>query len=232
MSAISEYRQQAQQSATDAAAIGGARRARSKPDCTGTSTSRRAAALADAASNGFPNGGNVTVIGGHPPSSGPFSSNHCAISRHASTAATCRPTSRGCSAISTACAETTQASAMVRPQTGGACIYLLSATDEIELQRREHSGRRNAASTDQRHRKFQRRERSTCRASAMPVRRPTKTARLYQLATPAPMLPVADPCQEIAGCSYLANNPPSTSSCTSFNGNGWSGTLPPAVTAT
>ncbi len=34
-------------------------------------------------------------------------------------------------------------------------------------------------------------------------------------AQPTPMLPVADPCPEIAGCAYLAANPPLTGGCSS-----------------
>ena len=33
------------------------------------------------------------------------------------------------------------------------------------------------------------------------------------------------PCPEISGCAYLAANPPSTSNCTDFNGNGYIGAL-------
>ncbi len=32
-------------------------------------------------------------------------------------------------------------------------------------------------------------------------------------AQPTPMLPVADPCPEIAGCAYLKANPPPTGGC-------------------
>jgi hypothetical protein len=35
----------------------------------------------------------------------------------------------------------------------------------------------------------------------------------FDEASPEPMLPVADPCPEITGCNYLANNPPATTSC-------------------
>jgi hypothetical protein len=41
------------------------------------------------------------------------------------------------------------------------------------------------------------------------------------------MLPVADPCPEIAGCAYLAANPPPTSGCTSLSEHGFNGTLSP-----
>ncbi len=38
---------------------------------------------------------------------------------------------------------------------------------------------------------------------------PNENSATFTEATPAPMLPVEDPCPEIAGCYYLANNPPS-----------------------
>ncbi len=59
-----EYRQQAQQTATDAAAAGGAE-ALLHAGCP-NSTAANAAALANAANNGFPNAGNVTVTPAQP----------------------------------------------------------------------------------------------------------------------------------------------------------------------
>jgi hypothetical protein len=44
-------------------------------------------------------------------------------------------------------------------------------------------------------------------------------------ASPAPMLPVADPCPEIVGCNELAQNPPSPSNCTPLTAK--SGTIDP-----
>jgi|GEM_PF-2499196 len=48
----------------------------------------------------------------------------------------------------------------------------------------------------------------------------------FTLATPAPALPILDPCVHIAGCNYLANNPPSTASCPNLNDNNQFPTLP------
>ena len=73
-----EYSQQAQQNATDAAAIGGAQQL-VKSNCTGGSGAK-SAAVADAASNGFINAGNVAVTANSPPQSGPYAGNSCAIS--------------------------------------------------------------------------------------------------------------------------------------------------------
>lgn len=55
---------------------------------------------------------------------------------------------------------------------------------------------------------------------------PNENGATFPKATPAAMLPVSDPCGAIAGCAYLANNPPAHTSCGSFNGNGFSGPVP------
>jgi hypothetical protein len=47
----------------------------------------------------------------------------------------------------------------------------------------------------------------------------------FTQASPIQILPVADPCPEIAGCAYLTSNPPSTSNCNGVYGN--NGTLTP-----
>jgi len=73
-----EYRQQTQQTATDAAAAGGAE-ALLHAGCP-NSTAANNAALANASNNGYPNGGNILVTPNNPPASGPFASNPCAVS--------------------------------------------------------------------------------------------------------------------------------------------------------
>ncbi len=74
-----EYRQQAQQSATDAAALGGAQQL-VRSNCSGA-TAARAAAQFDATNNAFSNGVNgVAVNPVTPPSWGPYAGNNCAIS--------------------------------------------------------------------------------------------------------------------------------------------------------
>ena len=47
----------------------------------------------------------------------------------------------------------------------------------------------------------------------------------YPVATPTPMLPVADPCADITGCANIAANPPSSSGCTALTQSG--GTIRP-----
>ena len=54
---------------------------------------------------------------------------------------------------------------------------------------------------------------------------PNENGANFTNATPVPMLIVSDPCPEIPGCAYLTANPPPTSSCTAYNGNGYNGAL-------
>jgi hypothetical protein len=42
----------------------------------------------------------------------------------------------------------------------------------------------------------------------------------FTMATPAPMLPIADPCPSIPGCAYITANPPSQTNCTGVNTSG------------
>jgi uncharacterized membrane protein len=73
-----EYWQNAQQAATDAAAIGAAQQLLSK-GC-GSQSSAVAAADFDAANNGFATSNpNITVTVNDPPASGPYANNSCAI---------------------------------------------------------------------------------------------------------------------------------------------------------
>lgn len=215
-----EYQQQAQQNATDAAAIGGAQQL-VHSNCTGGSNAQ-SAALADAASNGFPNTGTVTVTADSPPSSGPFSGNHCAVSVSINSGHVSSFFARlfGISSVT----ESTQGVAMVQASNYGACIYLLSPTVQTNLNGANIQGPGCAIDINDTVNFNGATVKSPFIGYAGPA--PNENGTTFQQATPAPMLPIADPCPGIAGCSYLANNAPSTSSCTSFNGNGWSGALP------
>src|SRR5271165_7572648 len=117
-----EYRQQAQQTATDAAAVGGAQ-SLVRSNCSGASGAV-AAAQSDAASNGFANGGNVTVYATSPPSAGPYAGNNCAVyvsinTQHVSTFFA------HLFGYPSGMTETTQAVSAVTANSD-ACIYLLS----------------------------------------------------------------------------------------------------------
>jgi hypothetical protein len=217
-----EFQQQAQQSATDAAAIGGAQQL-VHSNCTGGANAK-AAALADAASNGFPNGGNIVVSANSPPTSGPFSGNACAVS----VSITANHVSSFFAKLFGApngVTESTQGVATVAASNYGACIYLLSPTVETNMNGANIQGPGCAIDINDTINFNGATVKSPYIGYAGPA--PNINGSTFQLATPAPMLPIADPCPGIAGCSYVANNPPSQSNCTSFNGNGWTGTLSP-----
>lgn len=61
-----------------------------------------------------------------------------------------------------------------------------------------------------------------------PGRAPNENGAVFPEATPAPSMPAKDPCPNIPGCNYLANNRPSTSGCMFHpNYNGMTATLLP-----
>jgi len=216
-----KYEQQAQQNATDAAALGGAQQ------LVRSSCSNPAAAIgganADAASNAFPNGGNVAVTPNSPPTSGAFSGNGCAISVNITTSHVTTYFSRllGYPGGMTV---TTHATAVVGSNSAS-CIYILSPTVSTNFNGANIQAPNCAIAIN-----------NTANFNGATIKAPfigyggnapNENGANFPLASPAPMLPVADPCPEIPGCSYLAANPPSTGSCQSFNGNGWSGQLLP-----
>lgn len=215
-----EFRQQAQQSATDAAAQGGAD-ALVKAGCPDQSAAQSAATL-NAANNGFAASGNVTITVSNPPTSGPFAGNSCSVSVTIATAQTPSFFTR-LFGYANGMAETTQATAIVSP-TGPGCIYLLSATVESNFNGANITATKcgvlindtanfNGATID-------------ALGIGYAGAAPNENGANFTLGSPTPMLPVADPCEEITGCAYLAANPPSTGNCQSVNDNGYTGSLP------
>lgn len=214
-----EYRQQAQQTATDAAAAGGAR-ALIKAGCP-NQTAAQAAAVANAANNGFTNGaGGVTVTTVNPPTSGPFANNSCAASVTIKTAQVATFFSRvfGFQGMP----ESTHAVAIVSSN-GAGCIYLLSMTVATNF----NGGTVNASQCGILINDTANMSSSTIDALEIGYAGapPNENGATFGAALPAPMLPVADPCPEISGCAYLAANPPSTSPCNSYNLQSSQGTI-------
>src|SRR5579862_4685241 len=118
-----EYRQQAQQVATDAAAAGGAE-SLLHAGCPNQGAAQ-SAGYSDASSNGFTNNSNgVAITITNPPSNGPFASNPCAVYVTITTSQVATVFTR-LYAYQNGATETTQAAAIVT-QTGGGCIYVLS----------------------------------------------------------------------------------------------------------
>jgi hypothetical protein len=216
------YQQHEQQNATDAAAVGGAQQLLYS-GCPNNAAAT-AAAENDAASGGYANGGNVSITVTNPPAA-TFASDSCAVSVQIHKTGVSSWFTR-LIGHSGGMNETTSAVATLSGDGGGTgCIYLLNMTTSSNF---------NGASITA----------PTCgilindtanfngaRIDAPSITyaggKPNENGATFPAATPAPMLPVADPCPEISGCAYLAANPPSSGSCTSFNGNGFSGTLNP-----
>lgn len=198
-----EYQQRQQQSATDAAAIGGAQQFLYS-GC-GTSTGYTAATT-DAATNGYSNSTpNVTVSPGPPPS-GPYAGNNCAVQvTITSPHATFFTRAFGYANMP----ETTQAIATI--EGNPACVIMLQPGQNTNFNNAtvtapncniQLNGPGNFSS-------------STVAAAGILEAdyAGSNNDGTFTEASPISALPAADPCPEIAGCAYLTNNPPATSPC-------------------
>jgi Putative Flp pilus-assembly TadE/G-like len=198
-----EYQQHQQQNATDAAALGGAEKLAytACPDSSAATT----AADNDSAGNGFVNGGNVTVTVQNPPSSGPYAGNSCAVYVQI-TAVKVPSFFTRLLGHATGISETTQAVAQILAN-GNGCIYLLSPTAASTF---------NGDTVDSPSCGVYINDTATFNGDptfAAPYigyagSAPVENGSDFTLATPAPMVAVANPCPTITGCNYLANNPP------------------------
>jgi hypothetical protein len=213
-----EYRQRQQQSAADAAAIGGAQQL--VYNGCGDSSAAYTAANADAATNGFANGGNVTVTPNNPPTTGPYANNSCAVQVQITNKHTQTFLSR-IFGWNSGMTETTQATAEVVPARSPAPGLFIMGTGTQNFSDAQvsapygiainGSANFNDASV-------------TAPNIGYAGGTPSETGAKFGSAKPSKMLPVADPCPEIAGCAYLANNPPSTTNCQTYTGS--RGTVP------
>lgn len=216
-----ESRQQAQQSATDAAAMGAAQQLL-HAGCPNSSAATNAADT-DAASNGFSTG-NVTVTVQNPPSSGPFASNSCAV--FVQIASTQAPFFARVFGYGNGMPETTQSTAVLSSTTNPSnCIYLLSNNTWSSFNNAtvsspgcainiNYSADFNGGTI-------------TSPFIGYAGGNPNYGGTSFPEASPTKMLTVADPCQEIPGCAYLAANPPSATNCQTYNQNGHAGTIYP-----
>jgi Putative Flp pilus-assembly TadE/G-like len=214
-----EYRQQAQQNATDAAALGGAQ-VLAKTSCS-DAVAAKAQAANDAGSNGFANGGSTIVTPNSPPAAGPFAGQPCSISVNITTQNVNTYFSR-LFGYSQGVTETTSATASVS-NNSAACIYLLSANVSSNINGANVNAPGCAIAIN-----------DTANFSSATVgapligyagSQPSENGSTFTMASPAPMLPVADPCSEIPGCAYLNANPPSQNNCQSANYHGQTITL-------
>ncbi len=212
-----EYHQRQQQSAADAAAVGGAQQlVYSGCPNSGAATT---AADADSANNGFTNGvNNVTVAVNNPPASGPYAGNSCAVSVQVQAKAPTFFTRL----FGLSGAESTQAVALVTANNvPPPCFLAVSATASSTFNGDTVTGPgcaflMNDTAIFNGDPKFD--AASIGYGGAAPIENGTT----FTAATPAPMLKLADPCPEITGCAYQAANPPPATSCKSLNDNGLS----------
>ncbi len=216
-----DYHEREQQSAADAAALGGAQQL-VYSNCTNWSAATTAAQN-DASNSGFPSGGNVAVNAQSPPASGPYANNACAVSvqigkQHVASFFT------HLFGMGSGVAESTQATAIVTNATPRTpCIYLLSPSVSANFNGADFSAPGcGIAINDTAN--FNGSTISTTSIGYAGAA-PNQNGATFKMAKPSKMLPVSDPCPEIAGCAYTAANPPASNACTSFNGNGFRGTL-------
>jgi hypothetical protein len=222
-----EYNLRQQQSAADGAAVGGAEALLYGTGCP-NQTAAQAGAITDAAKNGFTNGaGLVTVVAHNPPATGALTSNNCAVQVQIfSPHATFFTKLFGMTGN-----ETTQATAMLAGVNSG-CIYLLSLTAVSDFSNSHvvapncqiymnASGSSNLSTSS-----------IDAQAISYGGAAPNISGATFAEATPAPAPLIRDPCPNIPGCAYLANNPPSTSTCTAGSNNYSNTTLQPGCYST
>jgi hypothetical protein len=209
-----EFRQQTQQSATDAAAVGGAQQL-ARGSCANGSVAE-AASLADAATNGFATGNNgVTVSVQNPPTSGPYANNGCAISvQIASTQPTFFARLFG---FANGMGETTAATGLVSSNSLD-CLYFLSTSSWTNFNNATVSA--PGCGIDINYTSSFNGGTITSPFIGYAGGTPNWGGTTFPQASPVPMLPVADPCPEIAGCAYFTANPPPATNCQTINQNG------------
>lgn len=210
-----EYQQRQQQSATDAAALGGAQQL-VYSNCT-NATAAQSGALGDAADNGYTDGSNgVTVTVHSPPASGPYSGNPCAVYAQV--------TKTGVSSFFTrlfgyphGMTESTQAIGLASQDNPG-CLYLLNQNATFNLNVDIILAPRCAVYANS----------STVETlgAVITVKRfgyahalQKNLLSLFLGAQPQQMLPISDPCPEITSCAYIAANPPSATNCQPYVNN-------------
>ncbi len=209
------YQQRQQQSATDAAAVGGAQ-ALALAGCP-AATNANTAAQNDATSNGYKNGAlmqgqSVLVTVNNPPASGAYSGNDCAVSvtikaQHPAFFTRLFGFANGITAQ-------TSATAQLISNNPTTMYFLGSGSSTLGGNITASGGGIVTNGT------------FTCGSVTISAAAigyagsaPSCSKATFSSATPAPSVPVTNPCPEISGCNYLANNPPSTSNCQSLQAN-------------
>jgi hypothetical protein len=207
------YQQREQQSATDAAALGGAQQLIYSNCTSGANTG----ATNDATDNGYTTGvKGVSVAVNNPPASGVFAGNNCAVQVQiqSSNVATFFTRLFGKASMQVS----TQAVAAVVAD-GNGCIYMLGIGQNTNFNNANFQAPQCAININ-----------GSANFNGATVNAASigegdysgsNNGGTFSSASPAKMLPVADPCPEIAGCAALASSPPSTSPCnTPYSGSG------------
>ncbi len=231
-----EYHQREQQSAADAAALGAAQQL-AYAGLPEPEVGANGAAYNDIASYGYTNGANgVTVAVSNPPatpspapsgkpspSPAPYAANNCAVSVQVTGTKTpaffTKLFGHGSGAI-----QSTSATALLVKNDAN-CIFLLSQTATLNLNgvniTAPHCGvAANSATVST--------SSDNINAAYFGYAHAlTGSTADFTGAKPTKMLPVADPCPEIAGCAYTAANKVLYGSCTAFNNTGGNATVGP-----
>ncbi len=203
-----EYSQRQQQNVADAAAVGGAQAL----DAAGCPNKPAAESAADADATGYPASA-VTVT--NPPASGPYAGNNCAVS--VSIAGTKPSFFAQFFGKAGGVRETTSAVAQLQSNNTNS-IYLLSTTSTSTFSGGAVNGPGIGVSINGPV-KFCGKSFNAARIGYAGTAPTVCGGSTFTSATPAPQIQAPNPCPQIAGCNYLAKNPPSTSSCQSLKAN-------------
>lgn len=216
-----QYQLRQQQTAADAAAIGGAQELIAAGGICPNPTSAGTAAVNDATQNGFTNGTNSVVVLPHnPPTTGALANSSCAVNV---TVFSPHRTFFG-KIFGFGGDATTSATALLATSPTAGCIYLLKPSGTANF----NGANVNANCGILMNTNNPNFNGSNISASAIGYSgsAPNENGANFTRATPAPMVPVSDPCNAIAGCGYLAAHPPAQTSCSSLNLNGQTTSVP------
>ncbi|HEY1883595.1 MAG TPA: pilus assembly protein TadG-related protein [Candidatus Cybelea sp.] len=207
-----EYQQRQQQSAADAAAIGGAQQLL-RSTCPNVGVARPAGQL-DAAAAGYTDGtGGTTVNIQNPPPSGPYATSSCAVyaqitAPHRTTFASFfRPGGMQ---------ETTEATATIVNNNDG-CIYVLDPTARFQLNGTSVNAPKCGINSNA---SVQVNGGTIDVGSFGYLGSLQSNGVTYKDAQPQKMIQVQDPCPLIASCAAMAASPPAQTSCSVYTENG------------
>lgn len=202
-----QYRQRAQQTATDAAAIAGA----SELEYSSLNSDITTAAQADATTNGFTNGNGTTVTVNYPPATGYYASATYAVQV---VIATTQRTFFGGIIGQNSDTVSTTASAILTSGGTAPCVYQLDPNGTFT----ENNGTVLAPTCGIISNGQATYDNGTISVASIGYAGTlTVNGTTFTQASPAPSIPATDPCAQIPGCATLTDNPPATTPCTYTN---------------